>query len=126
MVREPVEQCGRQLGVAEDGRPPREAQVRRDDQTGPLVELAHEVEQKRPASLAEWQVAELVEDHEIRVHHAIGELAGFATGFVLLERVDELDSRQEPHSPMMVDHRLDADRRGQVCLAGRQRSAALA
>jgi hypothetical protein len=70
VVREPVEQSRRQLGVAEDGGPFREAQVRRDDQARLLVELAHEVEQQRTAGLAERQVAELVEDHEIRVHHA--------------------------------------------------------
>lgn len=77
-MRQPVEERGGELGVAEDGRPFCEAQVRRDDQARALVELAHEVEEQRTTGLAERQVAELVEDHEIRVHHAIGETAGFA------------------------------------------------
>ena len=49
MVREPVQQGCRHLGVAEDAGPFAEAQVRRDDDAGALVELAQQMEQQRAA-----------------------------------------------------------------------------
>jgi hypothetical protein len=78
MVRQPVEERRGELGVAEDRRPFRKAQVRRDDEARALLELAHEVEEQRTTGLTEREVAELIEDHEIHVHHAISETAGLA------------------------------------------------
>ncbi len=51
MMREPVEQCGGHLRVAEDGSPLREAQVRGDHDAGALVEFAQQMEQQRAAGL---------------------------------------------------------------------------
>ena len=59
---EAVEQRRGHFRVAEDGRPFAEAQVRRNDDAGALVELAEQMEEQRPSGDAEWQIAELVED----------------------------------------------------------------
>ena len=72
---QPVEQRRGQLGIAEHVGPFREAQVGGDDQAGLLVELAEQVEQQRTAGLAERQIAEFIEDDEIGVGQAVGELA---------------------------------------------------
>ena len=62
-VREPVEQGGGHLGVAEDRGPFAEAQVGGDDDAGVLAELAQQVERQRSARGAERQMPQLVEDH---------------------------------------------------------------
>ena len=47
VVREAVQQRRGHLGVAEDAGPFAEAQVRRDDDAGTLVELAQQMEEQR-------------------------------------------------------------------------------
>jgi hypothetical protein len=68
VVRQAVEQGGGHLGVAEDAGPFAEGQVGGDEHAGALVELAQQVEQQRPTSLAERQVAQLVQDDQVDVH----------------------------------------------------------
>lgn len=58
LIGQRIEQCGGQLGVAEDGGPFRKAQV--DDRARSLVEPAQEVETAGAAGLAERQVPELI------------------------------------------------------------------
>ncbi len=60
-MSEAIEQSRRHLGVPEDGGPFAEAEIRRDDDAGPLIELAQQLEQQRPAGAAERQIRELVE-----------------------------------------------------------------
>ena len=48
-VGETVEERGRHLGVAEDGGPFAEAQVRGNDDAGAFVKLAEEMEEQRTA-----------------------------------------------------------------------------
>ena len=55
-----IEQGRRHLGVSEDGGPFAEAEIRRDDDAGSLVELAQQVEQQSTAGSAEWQVTKLI------------------------------------------------------------------
>jgi hypothetical protein len=62
VVREAVEERGRQLGIAEDVGPFAKGEVGGDDDRGTLVETASEVEQKLPSGLREGQVAEFIED----------------------------------------------------------------
>jgi hypothetical protein len=59
VVREPVEQGGGHLGVAEDGRPLAEGEVGGDDHRGLLVQLADQVEQQLAAGLGERQIARI-------------------------------------------------------------------
>ena len=67
----PVEQGRRHLLVTKDARPLSEAEVGRNDDAGALVEFADQMEQQRPAGLAERQIAKLVQDHQIGVYQAI-------------------------------------------------------
>src|SRR3954453_18995936 len=73
VVREPVEQGGGHLAVAEDSRPFGEGEVRRDDDRGPLIEAADQVEQQLAAALSEGQIAEFVEDQEIDARYPVGD-----------------------------------------------------
>ena len=68
---EAVEQRRRHLRVAEDPGPFAEAEICRDDDTRALVEFTEQMEQQRPARGAERQVAELVEDDEIRIYSVV-------------------------------------------------------
>ena len=61
MMRQPIQQRGGQLGIAEHAAPFREGQISRDDDAGPLVELGEQVEQQRAAGLRERQITQLVE-----------------------------------------------------------------
>ena len=49
MVREPIEQCGGHLGIAEHLGPFAEAESGGDDDAGALVEFAQQMEQQRTA-----------------------------------------------------------------------------
>jgi len=44
-----IEECRRHFGIAKDGGPFAEAQVRGDDDAGPLVEFAQQMEEQRAA-----------------------------------------------------------------------------
>ena len=46
---EAIEQCCCHLGIAEDLRPFREAEIGCNDDAGPLVELAQQMEEQRPS-----------------------------------------------------------------------------
>ena len=50
---EPIEERGGHFGVTEDAGPFAEAQVGGDDDAGPLVELAQQVEEQRATGRAE-------------------------------------------------------------------------
>ena len=51
VVRQPIEQCRGQRGIAEHGRPFCDAQVGGDDQAGLLVELGKKWDCKAPPDL---------------------------------------------------------------------------
>ena len=69
VMRHPVEERGRHLGVSEDLAPFPKRQIRRDDHRGLLVELRDQVEQELGAVLRERQVAKFVQDHDIEPGH---------------------------------------------------------
>ena len=77
---ETVEQGRSHLGVTEDRGPFAEAEIGGDGNAGALVKLAQQVEQQRPARGAERQVSELVQDHEVELGQAFGNLACFTLG----------------------------------------------
>ena len=98
MVRETVEQRCRHLGIAEHTRPFAEGEVGRDDDRGPLIKTADQVEQQLPAGLGEGEIAEFVEDDEVEAREIIGK-SSLATGAGLgLELVDEIDGGVEASS----------------------------
>ena len=75
MVGEPIEQRGGHLGVAEYGGPFAERQVGGDDDRGPFVEPADQVEQELSAGLGEGQISDFVEDDEVEAGQVVGEAA---------------------------------------------------
>ena len=117
MMREAVQQRGGHLGIAKDAGPFAEAEVCRDDDAGAFVELAEQMEQHRTARGTERQVPELVEDNEIGMDKPIGDLARSSLRLLLLERVDQLDGREEPDTLVMMLDGLNADCRRDVRLA---------
>ena len=75
MVRQPVGQGGRHLGVGEDPGPFGEAEIGGDGDAGPFVELAEQLEQQGAARGTERQIAKLVEDDEVAAQQALGDLS---------------------------------------------------
>jgi hypothetical protein len=95
MGRQPVEQRGCHLCVAEDIGPFGQAEIDGDDDAGALVKLAEKMEQQGAAGGAERRVAKFVEDDEIGADQPFGDLAGPAELLLLLERVDEFAGGEE-------------------------------
>ena len=111
---EAVEQRRRHFGVAEDGRPFAEAQVRRDDDAGALVELAEQMEEQRAAGGAERQVTEFVEDDEVGIGKPPSDLPRLSLKLFVFEGVDEFDGREEPDALAVMFDGLNADGGGEV------------
>lgn len=118
VMGEPIQQGRGHLGIAENPSPFAEAQIGGDHHAGPLIELAEQVEQQGAPRGAERQVAKFVEDHDVQTAQPVGELSDLALRLLLLEGVDQLDGREEPHLLAMMLDRLNADRRGNMGLAG--------
>jgi hypothetical protein len=116
-VGQAIEERGGHLGVAEDRSPFAEAEIGGDGDAGAIVELAQKVEEQGAARGAERQVAEFVEYHEIGAREALGDLSGLAPCLLLLERVDELDGREEPDLLPVVLDGLDPERRRDMGLS---------
>ena len=105
-----IEQGGGHLSISKDRGPFAEAEVGGDRHAGALVELAQQMEQQGPARGAEWQVSQLVQDHEVELGQAFRDLPGLALGFFLFERVDQFDGREEADLPAVMLDGLDAKR----------------
>jgi hypothetical protein len=84
------------------------------------------MEEQGSARGAEWQVAEFVEDDEVGVGKPPRDLAGFALKLLLFEGVDELDGGEEPNALAVMLDGLNADRRGEMRLAGSARDSDMA
>src|SRR3546814_14334063 len=65
VVGDAVEQRRGHLGIAEDGGPLAEREVRGDDDAGALIKLADEVEQQLPSRACERQISKLVEHDQV-------------------------------------------------------------
>jgi hypothetical protein len=113
-VGEAIQQRGRHFRVAEHGGPFAEAQVRRDDDAGPLIEFAQQMEEQSTSGSAERQVAEFVEDDEVGIGEPPRNLAGLPLVLFLFEGVDEFDGGEEPDALAVMLDGLDTDRRGEM------------
>src|SRR6185437_16362840 len=71
---------------------------------------------------AEGQVAKSVEDDEVGMNQATGDLAASPLILLLLQGVDQIDGREEADALLVVFDGLHAERGGQMGLA-RARSA---
>ena len=118
VVREPIQERGGHLRIAEHAGPFAEHEVGGDDDAGVLVEFRQQMEQQRAAALRERQVAKLVKDHDVEIHQVVREASGAAGGLLLLQRVDEFDRGVEAHALAVAGDRFHTERRGEVRLAG--------
>ncbi len=118
VMRQSVQQCGCQLCITEDRRPFREAQVGCYDDAGLLVELADEVEQQGLTGLAERQIAQFIEYHQVCMHQSVSDTTLFAIKFFLLQLIDQFDGGQEAYSQVMMLYRLHGNGSSQVGFAG--------
>jgi len=102
-MRPPVEERGCHLGIAEDGDPFTEFQVRCDDDAGLLVERADEMEQQRAAGLWERNVSQLVDDDTIQWCQLPDDLPGIALGLLPDQCVDQINRIEEARFFTLVD-----------------------
>src|SRR3546814_620120 len=90
------------FGVAEHGRPFAEGEVRGDDDAGPLIKLADEVEQQLPSRAGERQITELVEHDQVEPRQLRRQGPAFADPGLLFEACHQ-------PTPSRADPRLEAD-----------------
>ncbi len=90
-----VEERRCHLGIAEDGRPFAESEIGRDENRGPLVEPADQVEEKLAARLGEGQISEFVENDEVHAREIFRDAALSGSTPFRLELVDEVDDVKE-------------------------------
>ncbi len=90
-MRKTIKQCCCQLRIAKDGRPLREAQVGGDNQTGPFIELAEQVEQQGTTCLAKRQVTKFIKDNEIDMGESVCQASVPGVELFQLERIDQFD-----------------------------------
>ena len=72
MMGEPVEKRRRHLGVAENARPFTESEIGRDEDRSAFIESADQVEEELAADLGKGQIAEFVEDDEVKAREIFG------------------------------------------------------
>jgi hypothetical protein len=65
MMGEAIEQRHRHFGIAKCVRPCAKGEIGGDDNRGPLIETADQVEEQLATGLGKWQVAEFVEDGQV-------------------------------------------------------------
>ncbi len=88
---EPIEKGGGHLCIGEDGRPFREGEIGRDEDGCSLNELADQVEQQLPASLCEWQISQLIDDHQIDAAEPVCETAGLSFAQFGFQSIDQVN-----------------------------------
>ena len=65
---QPIQQRCCHLLVYKHRRPLREAEVGGNDDAGALVQLADQMEQESSTHLADRQVAQFIQDHQVKVY----------------------------------------------------------
>jgi len=71
---------------------------------------ASRVEEYRAARGGAWQVAQFVQDHEIKLDEAFGKLSGLFLGLLLFKSVDQRDGREETNPAEFTFHENWTDR----------------
>lgn len=114
----PASVCMQTLRGAEDRGPFAEAEVGGDDGAGTLVKLAQQVEQHGPAGGAEGQIGKFIQDHEVELGQAFGDLPGLSLGLFPFEGVDQLDGGEEADLATVMFDGLDAEGGCDIGFAG--------
>lgn len=76
------------------------------------------MEQQRATGLAEWQIAKLIENDQIRIHQSKCHVSGFTGLLLQLQRINEFNGGEEAYTPMLAFDGVRADCGGQMRLAG--------
>jgi hypothetical protein len=117
-----VEQRRRHLRIAENTRPFAKREIGGDDDRGPLVEAADQVEQQLAAGLRERQIAKFIEDGEIEPRQVIGKPTLASRSRLRLEPVDQIDGIEKaPTRPGADATARDRQRQVGFARAGRAR-----
>ena len=116
VVGDAVEQGRGHLGIAEHGRPFAEGEVRGDDDAGPLIKLADEVEQQLPSRAGERQITELVEHDQVEPRQLRRQGPALADPGLLFEACHQIDG-VEVAGASAPSHDIGGDRDGEVGLS---------
>lgn len=103
MVRDAIEECGGHFGISEYGDPFGEGEVGCDDQRCFFVELADQMEQQCAAGCWEWQIAQLIEDHGVRLDELFGEISGLSLLFFPFQLVHQIDGIIEANALSLMN-----------------------
>jgi hypothetical protein len=104
MMLEPIQHCGGRLGVAEHAAQLGKRQIGRDHHAGVLVELQEQMEQQRAARLAEGQIHQLVNNHQIDIEKPQRDLArGALASAGQLTREPQLRTSVENFDDFCID-----------------------
>lgn len=93
-----------------------QSSVRRNDHTGALVKLTHQMKNKAPPTSLKRQIPHLIVNDQIRMHQPGDRLSRFARLLFMLQSIHHLDRREERNSSMQPFESLNPDRGGQVRL----------
>ncbi|GAB1369703.1 hypothetical protein MASR1M42_22550 [Azonexus hydrophilus] len=76
-----------------------------------------QVKEQGTAGLAEWQVAQLIENDQVHAQPQ-GNPPGFASSLLQFQGIDQVDRREEAHAFAVMRNARNAQRRSEVRLAG--------
>ena len=120
VVQEAIEDRRGEHLVAEDGAPLRDDLVGRDEQAAALVATGDELEEEMRAAPLERQVAELVDDEQLRLCEEARALGELALGLGLRERREERRrAGEEDRVAGLDDGAAERDREVRLADAGR-------
>src|SRR3546814_6821512 len=101
-----------------------EGEVRGDDDAGPLIELADEVEQQLPSRAGERQITELVEHDQVEPRQLRRQGPAFADPGLLFEACHQIDG-VEVAGASAPSHDIGGDRDGEVGLRSEEHTSEL-
>src|SRR3546814_4897129 len=110
-----VEQRLGHLGIAEDGGPLAEREVRGEDDAGALIKLADEVEQQLPSRACERQISKLVEHDQVEPRQLRRQGPALADPGLLFKACHQIDG-VEVAGASASSHDIGCDRDGKVGL----------
>src|SRR5260370_16288994 len=99
MMKEAVEQCGGDDGIAEDLAPFCKATIGGQDHGAALVARVDELEEQVAATLNDWKVSDLVNDEERRPAQEPDPFAHLAFPFGLGQNADHVGKPSKSYPP---------------------------
>jgi hypothetical protein len=72
------------------------------------------MEQQGPAGWAEGEIAQFIQDDEVELEQAFGQLPSLVGRLFLFQRIDQIDGGEEAYFPAVVLDSLDAKGGGDV------------